>query len=147
MFFRKKTKPTKTQAIAEDDTLVIEDTIKVVEEQVEVGKRNVVGDTVRIHTLTNTENVPIEAQLRVENYNVERIPHDTLVTSIPQVRKEGGVTIIPVLEERIRVVKEIVLKEEIHLIPHHDVVNFSDVVERRVQDAVVERVPVAVQAD
>lgn len=141
MFFRKRSKPTEAVNIQTDDTLLVEDTIKVVEEQVEVGKRAVVGDTIRIHTLTKTEDVPVQTQLRSENYNIERIPYDTVVTSIPEVRKENGVTVIPVLEERVRLVKEVVLKEEIHLIPNHNVVGYADTAKRRVQEALIERIP------
>lgn len=47
--------------------------------------------------------------------DVERVPVDIVVDAPPEMRREGDVTIIPVVEERLVVEKRLVLVEEIHI--------------------------------
>ena len=56
-----------------------------------------------------------EATLRQEDVTVERVPVGRPVEAAPQVREEDGVLIVPVLEERLVVTTELVLKEEIRI--------------------------------
>ena len=64
-----------------------------------------------------TENCLLEESLRHEELQVERVPCRTEVDPAhpPQVRQEGDVTVIPVLEEVLVVEKRLVLKEELHV--------------------------------
>ena len=47
--------------------------------------------------------------------DVERVAFGTVVDAVPQVRIEGDVTIVPILEERLVVEKQLVLVEEIRI--------------------------------
>ena len=46
---------------------------------------------------------------------IERVPVGRPVEAAPQVREEDGVLIVPVLEERLVVTTELILKEEIRI--------------------------------
>ena len=153
MFFkRKRPSPTASDTLStapsyppevERNTPTIKDaqTVRLVEEVAEITKRAIPTETVRVQTVTDTVSEPYEIDLRRENYRVERVAVDTVVTTIPEVRRENGVTIIPVLEERLVTVKEVVLREEIHLHPEHDVRTETGEVKLRRQRAIVERDP------
>lgn len=145
MFFRnrKKTRiePTDDEVVVPEQTIQSEpSTIKLVEEEVVLGKDKVVGDTVRVSTVTDVETFPLTETLRRENYDVERVVREQVVDTIPEIRNEDGVTIIPVLEERLVVTKQLVLREEIHLKPKHSVETYEDTVELRKQRAIIERI-------
>ena len=145
MFFRnrKKTRiePTDDEIFVPEHTIQSEpSTIKLVEEEVVLGKDKVVGDTVRVSTVTDVETFPLTETLRRENYDVERVVREQVVETIPEIRKEDGVMIIPVLEERLVVTKQLVLREEIHLKPKHSVETYEDTVELRKQRAIIERI-------
>ena len=60
-----------------------------------------------------------------------RVPVNRLVDAVPGVRTEGDVTIVPVLEERFVIVKQLYLKEELHI--------------RHRVETTVERVPVTLR--
>ncbi len=92
------------------------ETIPVVEEQVEIGKRMVDGRTVRVTTRVVGEEVSISEPVRHDEVTVERVAIGTVVDEIPEIREEGDLTVIPVVEERVKVTRELVLKEEIHLL-------------------------------
>ena len=152
MFFRRK--KTETPTVVANDPVpsavnsepatvskTVADTIKLVEEQAVVSKLAVPGDTIRVRTEIDTENETVSLDVRRENYVVDRVPHNTVVTSIPEIRREDGLTIIPVLEERAVVVKQLVLVEEIHIREDHKVETVEETVTLRKQRAVVEREP------
>lgn len=95
--------------------VVEERIIPLVEERVTVGVRAIEGRTVSVTTRPVTENVEVKQPLTSETIDIERIAMDRVVDSIPEARVEGDTTIIPVVEERVTVTVELVLKEEIHL--------------------------------
>lgn len=90
-------------------------TLEVIEERLAVAKRRVAGGTVRIST--TTEVVEEVAEVALDRYRVEvtRVPVGRIVDEAPLARAEGDTTIVPVMEERFVVVKQLVLKEELHI--------------------------------
>ena len=90
-------------------------TLKLVEERLEVAKRRVAGGVVRISTTTET--VEEVAEVELDRYRVEvtRVPIGRIVEEAPLARSEGDTTIVPVVEERFVVVKQLFLKEEVHV--------------------------------
>ena len=50
-----------------------------------------------------------------ETVEVTRVPIDKVVETAPEIRTDGDVTIVPVLEEVLVVEKRLVLKEELHI--------------------------------
>lgn len=89
--------------------------IPVVEEEVVAGAKPVTTGGVRIEKHVETSTRRIDMPLIHEEVEVRRVPVNRVVSQPPSVRKEGNLTIIPVLEEQLVVEKRLVLKEEIHI--------------------------------
>ena len=92
-----------------------EETIPLAEERIEVGKREVERGRVVVRTHVEEREELAEVALRQEDVTVERVPVGRPVEAAPQMREEDGVLIVPVLEERLVVMTELVLKEEIRI--------------------------------
>ena len=91
------------------------DTLSVVEEKISLTKQAVLTGRVRIATQTETVEHRLPAELSSEEIEVVRVPVDRRVDVAPQVTTEGDLTIIPVVEERLVVTRELYLREEIHV--------------------------------
>ena len=91
------------------------DFIPVVEETATVSTRRVVSGRVRIATQTEEINHLLPTDLASVEVDVVRVPIDRRIETIPDVVTEGEVTIIPVVEERLVVTRELYLREEIHV--------------------------------
>jgi uncharacterized protein (TIGR02271 family) len=115
--------------------------IPIVEEEVRVDKREVVTGRVRIRTIVETLEETARASLDGETVEVQRVPIDRVVDVAPQVRNEGDVTVIPVVEEVVVVEKRLVLKEELHVRRHRTTESVEVPVTLRKQRAIVERLP------
>ena len=89
--------------------------LQVVEERLAVSKRRISRGTVVVST--TTESLEEIAEVELDRYRVEVtcVPIDRVVDEAPLARAEGDTTIIPVIEERLVVVKQLVLKEELHI--------------------------------
>ncbi|HEX8380360.1 MAG TPA: YsnF/AvaK domain-containing protein [Allosphingosinicella sp.] len=90
--------------------------IPLVEERLEVGKRQVESGRVKVRVAVDTREEIVPAELRRDEVEVRRVPRNVAVTELPGVRLEGDTTIIPVVEEQIVVEKRLVLVEEIHVL-------------------------------
>ena len=90
-------------------------TIPLVEERVSVAKRAVESGRLRVHVSVEErqENIPVE--LSHDEFEIERVPVNKAVSSLPSVRLEGSTTVIPVVEEIVVVEKRLVVVEEIHV--------------------------------
>ena len=101
-----------TPSHAEDD---VGETLQVLEETLTVSKRRRSTGSVRIGV--RTEKVKATAKVDLDRYAVEvtRVPVGRVVIEAPDVRAEGDTTIIPVVEERMVVVKQLFLVEEVHI--------------------------------
>jgi uncharacterized protein (TIGR02271 family) len=118
---------------------VAEEILPLIEETVRVEKRQVVTGRVRVQTATDTVNEFAHADLRQETVEVTRVPIDRVVEFAPDIRTEGDVTIVPVLEEVLVVEKRLVLKEELHIRRRITTETVEVPVTLRKQRAVVER--------
>ena len=61
------------------------------------------------------ESSTISEPVSREEVSVTRVPIGRIIEQAPRTREEGETTIIPVVEERARVIVEQVLMEEIHV--------------------------------
>lgn len=91
------------------------DKVELVEEKLNVDKQRAVTGRVRITTETELSEEIVKATLAGERVEVIREPIGEQVSSMPKMRVEGDVTIIPVLEEIVVVEKRLVLVEEIRI--------------------------------
>jgi uncharacterized protein (TIGR02271 family) len=89
--------------------------IPLVEERLEVGKRQVQSGRVKVRVAVDTREETVPAELRHDQVEIRRVPRNVSATELPAVRLEGETTIIPVVEEQLVVEKRLVLVEEIHV--------------------------------
>jgi stress response protein YsnF len=95
--------------------VIEEHVVPIVEERLTADKKVSDGRTVTVRTSPITEDTTIHETVSSELVDIKRVPFDKVVTEMPSVRVEGDVTIIPVVEERLVISKELVLIEEIHM--------------------------------
>jgi stress response protein YsnF len=115
-------------------------TIPVSEEVVHVEKQEQVTGRVRVRTVTEVAEELVRASLQEDTIEVNRVAVDRFVDAIPQVRTEGDVVIVPVVEEVLVVEKRLVLKEELHIRRQTRIEEVEMPVEVRRQKAIVERI-------
>ena len=113
--------------------------VPVVEETAVVSKRQVATGKVRVHTHVDTVEEVAKASLRSDRFEITRVEVGKVVDVAPQVRTEGDLTIVPVLEEVLVVEKKLVLKEEIHIRHIAETENVEKPVVLRRERVVVER--------
>lgn len=89
--------------------------IPVLDERAEVVKRPVERGRVQVRIEVDERQEAVRAALRQEDASVERVLVGRVVTDRPAVREEAGVLIVPVVEERLVVRTELVLKEELRI--------------------------------
>ncbi|WP_237480730.1 YsnF/AvaK domain-containing protein [Lichenibacterium dinghuense] len=123
-----------------DDLHGSSDAIPVVEERLSVSKRRRSKGRVRISTRTEVHRAFAEAELDGNSVAVTRVLVGRVVDSLPPVRNEGTTTIVPVVEERLVLMKQLYLTEELHI--HQEVTrsSFRQPVDLRRQRVLVERI-------
>lgn len=89
--------------------------IPVIEEQAFVRKEIVETGKVRISKRVSENEETYDVPLLSEKVTVERVPVNQYVKERPQVRTEGDVMIIPVIEEQVVMQKRLVLVEELRV--------------------------------
>jgi len=114
--------------------------VRLLEEQATVGVREVTTGRIRVTTRVEAFEQVARADLLTDTLDVVRVPVGRPVDgTLPQVRTEGEVTIVPVFEEVLVVEKRLMLKEELHIRRKTEVETVSAPVTLRRQTAEVER--------
>jgi len=114
--------------------------IPVVEEQLEVSRERVETGRVRISKSVESREVVVDDPLKRESVRIEHVPINQVVTGdVPQVREEGDVTVIPILEERVVTHTELVLVEEVRIHREHSQYHDPQRVTLRKEVVAVER--------
>ena len=114
--------------------------VPVLEETAVLTKDVVTTGRVRVVTHSQSVEEIAHASLRSETVDVTRVPVNQPVSGdLPQIRTEGDVTIIPVLEEVMVVETRLMLKEELHIRRRTTAEEFEVPVTLRRQSATVER--------
>ncbi|MBB3019485.1 uncharacterized protein (TIGR02271 family) [Microvirga lupini] len=131
--------PVLDDALRSNPRTVAEEIIPLVEETASVSKREVVTGHVRVQTVTDAVEELARASVQREDVEVTRVPIDKVVEAAPEIRTDGDVTIVPVLEEVLVVTKQLVLKEELHIRRRIETETVEVPVTLRKQRALVER--------
>lgn len=94
-----------------------QDVIPLAEEQAEVSTTRVVDRRVRIHRSTTTAEKLLETELWHEEVEITHVEKNETLEGgyFPQVRQEGDVLIVPVIEEQVEIIRRHILKEEVHI--------------------------------
>ena len=106
--------------------------VPVIEEAISVGVREVVAGSVTVHTHAEVEEFTLSRDLARSRVAVERVAINRRVDQAPAERMDGDVRILPVLEERLIVSKELWLVEELHIRREETIEQVDVPVSRRV---------------
>ena len=115
------------------------DVLELLEERAEVSRRIVAGQTVRVSTATHLHEQQVDEALARETVDIERVPIGRVVDAIPDVRQEGDVMIVPVMEEVLVLERRLVLKEEVRIRRVRTTEQHRETVQLRQQVATVTR--------
>lgn len=110
-------------------------------EEVSIGKKQVATGRVKVSTVTHSREELVQQLLQSERVEVERVPMGQVVAKVPEIRTEGDITIIPVVEETVVLQRQLVLKEEVRIRRVRETQNYQERVILRQQEAVITRVP------
>ena len=119
-----------------------ETVIPVFEEELSVAKRVVETARVQVSRITHQHQQLVDELLQLEKVEVERVPIDRPIETMPSIRQEGDVTIVPVVEEILKVERRLVLKEEVHIRRVKQTERHQELVTLRRQEALVSRLPI-----
>ena len=113
--------------------------LPIAQERARFDTRDRLVGRVRVRTETREEDVEVAETLRASRVEVERVTVDRYVDEAPEVREEGGVTIVPVMEEVL--VRRILVREELHIRRVDEEREVRETVTLRTQEPVIEREP------
>lgn len=118
-----------------------ERTVALAAETAHVGKRVVETGRTVIHKTVSERDEVVEALLERSDVSVERVTIGRVVAEPPVPRQEGDAWVIPVLEERLVVEKQLVLKEELRIRTVGSQEKFQQTVRVREEHADIETLP------
>ncbi len=108
-------------------------------EQLDVSRLKRETGRVKISTVTKFREQTVDEMLAEEHAHVERVAVGTIIDVMPDIRQEGEVTIIPVVEEVLVVERRLFLKQEIRVTRVRTTSRHQETVVLRQQEAVVQR--------
>jgi uncharacterized protein (TIGR02271 family) len=114
--------------------------IPVYEEELSVAKRVVERGRVQVSRTTRSYQQAVDELLNHEEVEVEHVAVGQPIDTMPSVRQEGDVTIVPVVEEVLKIERRLVLKEEVHIRRVQRTERYQNTVTLRKQEVVVSRV-------
>ena len=115
------------------------ETIPLFAEEVTVGKRQVETGKLSVTTQIEEQTVDVRQTLLRTSAQVERVPVGRVVATMPQVRELNDTVIIPIVEERLVVEKQLFFVEEVHVSRKFASAEIEQAVTRRVMTATVIR--------
>jgi uncharacterized protein (TIGR02271 family) len=90
--------------------------LPVAREELRIGKRQVETARVRVSTVTRQHEEVVDQPLERQRVEIEHVPVNRYVDAAPEIRQEGEVTIIPLVEEVLVVEKKLLLREEVRIV-------------------------------
>ena len=121
--------------------------IPIVEERARIEKQTVPTGRVSITSTVEARLETLRDELIAQTLSVERVAIDREVDVPPDIRSEGDVLIIPVIEQRLVVAKRWVVTEELHVRRREHIEAVEIPVELRSTRVSVERAELAQQPD
>ena len=117
-------------------------TIPLIEEHLVLEKRIVETGKVRLHKTVETFEEQLNEPLAVRTFDIERVVLNKVIDAAPDIRQEGETTIYPLVEERLVLTRQLVLKEEVRVTRRLTERRDQQVVTLHREHMTVERVPV-----
>jgi stress response protein YsnF len=125
-------------SVTNDEAL--ETILELLEERVLVERRVVQGQTVRVALTTQFRDHLVEEPLSSETVEIERIAVGRVVEATPEIRQEGDITIVPIMDEVLVLERRLVLKEEVRIRRVRTTDLHRETVQLRKQTAAVTRI-------
>jgi uncharacterized protein (TIGR02271 family) len=94
--------------------------IPLLAEQLKIARQKVMTGGVRVHKTVSEKNETVDEPTFREELEIQRVAVNRFITEPPEVRYEGDVMIVPLLEEVLVIEKKLVLREEIRIITRRD---------------------------
>jgi uncharacterized protein (TIGR02271 family) len=121
--------------------------ISLLAEEAVVLKQAVETGRVQVTRVTHEREQFIDEELARERVEIERIPIGRQVDSMPAMREEGEIIVIPIVEEVLVVERRLLLKEEVRIRRVRTTEKHREAVSLRHQEAVVTRIPTEAPVD
>ncbi len=119
-----------------------EERLLLVEEVLRLGTQVRTTANVRVRSVVDEFVETLHGEAARETVSVERVACDREVEAAPEIRVEGDITIMHVVEERLVLVKKLFVTEELHIRRERTLRPVVVDATRRVMRAIVEREPV-----
>lgn len=113
--------------------------IPIVEEDVRIDARERVTGRVHVRTFVDNDEVKLSELLGREEVDIERVPIGREIETAPAPFERDGVLIVPVIEERLVITKQLFLLEEVRIHRRHTSKPVEVPVTRRTMRVEVER--------
>lgn len=115
------------------------ETLPLAKEQAEIIKHRHVDAKIQVSRTTHTRQEALASELMQEEVHITHIPFNKRLADdeIPQMRQEGDLLIIPVIEEEVEIVRRKVLKEEIHILKNTTSEKYTQNVTLRHQEVTI----------
>jgi len=117
------------------------DTLRLLAEELSVERRVIETGRVRVATVTREHEEFVDEPVLHTHVEVQHVPVNRPVETMPAVRQDGDTTIVPVVEETLVVERRLVLREELHIRRARTTARYRERVTLRRQEAVVTRTP------
>lgn len=113
--------------------------IPIIEEELTIGKRTVETGRVRASVVVNEREELVDVPLTTERVEIERIPINQIIDEPQEPFYEGDTLVVPVVEERLVVQKQLVLTEEVRIRRVAETNDHRERITLRSQDVEIER--------
>ena len=104
-----------------------------------MGKRERETGRVVVHVTPHQRDEVVDVPLAEEHVQIERVPKNEFVSGPLDVRQEGDVTVVPVVDEVLVVEKRLMLREEVRILRRRDTRRHVEHVTLRSEEARVLR--------
>ncbi len=113
--------------------------LPIVQEEAQFSKRTVETGRVSLRTVVDRHEETLQETLTRTDVDVSRVAIGRFVDLAPLVEERDGVTVVPIVEERLIVEKRLFLVEEVHLVRRTTLEPVSQTITLRSTRAVIER--------
>jgi uncharacterized protein (TIGR02271 family) len=122
------------------DEAARETVVPVINEELHAGVQKVKTGGVRVTKTVHERQEVLDQPLLEEEVEVRRVIVDKRIDRIPEIRQVGDTTIVPVVKEVLKVEKQLVLAEELHIKKRRTQTRSRQTVNLRSEQADVERI-------
>ena len=124
------------QSVAEESGV-----LRLFAEDATVSRQVLETGRVRVAKVTRTRDHLIDELLAHTRFEVNRVPIGRLIDTMPPIKEDGDLTIVPIVEETVVVERRLMLKEEVHIRRVQTNERYQQTVKLRYQTAEVTRTP------